>query len=264
MKRVLIIDGHNFLFKSFAVPFKFNSKKGTPLHVVTTFLSLLRRSLLIVKAESLTVVFDSQTARNNSLLSSEYKANRKNDYSAEKDSPFSHLPLIKKVLDLLGIQWIEHADYEADDVVASISQSLQRQHNCKVTIASTDSDFFQLLSSNVSILRIITKKNTVLCEQKWFKKRFGFEPSLYVNFKSLVGDPIDNVKGISGIGPKRAALIIKGKKNWPLSQEELSLLRVNNAIILLKDDISLTVNVQKNTRLLLKLPNKKVFALCNF
>lgn len=100
---LLVIDGHNLLFKSYAVPFSFKSAKGTPLHVVSTYLKYLRTLVQTYTPKELVIVFDTETVTENRTLSEEYKANRKYDYIEDEDSPFIHLLIIQKVLDFCQI-----------------------------------------------------------------------------------------------------------------------------------------------------------------
>jgi 5'-3' exonuclease len=104
-KRLIVIDGHNFLWRSYAVPFRFSSARGTPLHVITTFLKLIRRSVAVLpglnQSDHLIIVFDSDNGNENFSLSKDYKSNRKLHFSDTEDSPYQHLPHIKKALDYL-------------------------------------------------------------------------------------------------------------------------------------------------------------------
>lgn len=125
MSKIIIIDGHYFLWRSFSVPFKFYSEKGTPLHATTMYLKLIRRSIESIRGfaqdkDSLVIVFDTDTSNDNFELSSDYKANRKRFESGE-ESPYMHIPFVQKALDLLKIKYLEIPNVEADDTVASIA-----------------------------------------------------------------------------------------------------------------------------------------------
>lgn len=266
MEKFLIIDGHHLLFRSYAIPFKFFSNKGTPLHVVTTFLSLIRRSINLSRNVSgIVVVFDSQGVNTNSQLLSTYKSNRIKDFSNLTDSPFKHLPYIKIVLDTISVPWLEKDGYEADDVIASIASCILHSKADHVTIVSNDSDFYQLLSNDkISILKLVTKNNYRYLNKLWFLKEFGFSPTKYILYKSYVGDPTDNIKGINGIGKKRSRDIILGVKKYQLSMEEKSILSLNKKLITL--DSSLDVDIDINSFFLdrIALSNKTIFEICDF
>jgi DNA polymerase-1 len=94
---------------------------------------------------------------------------------------------------------------ESDDVIASYALTLGEEH--KVIISSFDSDFFQLINDNVSILRY-RGDNSVICDRKYMHRKFGIGPEMYAHFKSLTGDSADNIKGLDKIGPKTAAWLV--------------------------------------------------------
>ena len=91
----------------------------------------------------------------------------------------------------MKIPWLEHESYEADDIIASAVNSLKSSFS-NIIIASTDSDFFQLLNYNTSIIR--RKSNLFLLED--FYNSIGFSPEYYVDYLSLKGDKSDNIAGI--------------------------------------------------------------------
>lgn len=253
MKRtLLIIDGHNFLFKAYGVPFKFNSKKGTPLHVVTTYTSLIRRAVNATKCTDIAIVFDTEGKTSNHDLSDEYKANRKLDYSNDEDSPFKHLPYIKKVLSYLKIKSFEKRGIEADDIVASLATQYLNQHEGgKVVIASSDSDFYQLLSNKVSILHFGNKGVNVFFTTKSLKEKLSITPKQYVFFKSLTGDSADNIVGVAGIGKIRAKNIVNKVIPFDIVPHK-SLLERNEKLVRLNSEINVCKNwktLELNTRI---------------
>ncbi len=267
--KLLIIDGHNFLFKAYGVPFKFNSTKGTPLHVVTGFLSLIKRTLKIVSNNnncSIAVIFDTESKSSNSKLSETYKTNRKTDYSQDLDSPFKHLEYILKVLKFLNIKVYKKKGVEADDIIASlVSQFLIKHKNGKVYIASSDSDFYQLLSNNTAQIILGKKGAYSLFTPKELKQKLGISPKEYVYFKSLTGDKADNISGIPNIGPVKARMIIKRELKLDLSQYE-NLIKLNQKLIELNKNINVCKNLSalilKTKRLELK--NSEIFQKLNF
>lgn len=111
----------------------------------------------------------------------------------------------KRCLSYLGIKYIDSINMEADDVIASLTYLFNKDH--KVIISSFDSDFFQLINENTSVLRY-RGKASLLYNIDLFKEKMRFEPSKYVFYKCLVGDTSDNIKGIKGIGKVRATNIV--------------------------------------------------------
>ncbi len=264
-KSLLIIDGHNFLFKAYGVPFKFHSKNGTPLHVVTTFLGLIRRSLKVAKFTDIAVVFDTDSKTSNHLLSDTYKANRKVDYSQDEDSPFRHLPFIKEALRFLKIKTFEKKGVEADDIVASLATAyLKENSNRKVYIASSDSDFYQLLSRDISLVHFGQKGLNTIFTPASLKVKYNITPKQYILFKSLIGDSGDNIKGITGIGSIRASKIINKSIYFDLKDHK-DVLDHNQALIQLNTSfkISKKTNLSVNPKIL-TLKNQDIFVKLGF
>ena len=106
----------------------------------------------------------------------------------------------------MGIKHFETSDCESDDLIACYA--LEYAKNTEIIISSLDSDFFQLISDKISVLRYHGEK-TVICTPEYIKEKFGITPKQYTDFKALVGDKSDNIKGAEKIGLKTAAALLK-------------------------------------------------------
>ena len=239
-KSMLIVDGSYFLFRSYAVPFKFSSEvKMIPLHVLTTYLKFLR---LVIRAsegdheiKKIIVIFDSQKENARLSLDSNYKSNRRKDYSLETDSPFHHYPLIRQLLNHAGIANYEARTGEADDLIASIAEKHKSGFN--IYIASNDSDFYQLISENIKIVRIQTRNNPQIVSEESLVDELGIRPSQYVYWKSMVGDRADNIAGIKGIGPKKATAFLDGSLKLDISKHRRTV-QLNKKLITMDRKLS--------------------------
>lgn len=256
-----IIDGHNFLFRAFAAPFKFYSSKGVPLHVTTTFLSSVRRAVKIIDSTGgcshIVVVFDPEGENSNHILFGDYKANRITDYSQMEDNPFSHLPYIKKCLQSLKVKFYEKKGVEADDAAASLAAKfLKDNEKARVFIFSSDSDFYQLISKKVSQVILRQKGKYDLITPKEVKNKTGVGVKHFVFWKCLVGDKCDNIPGVPGIGPKRASQIINRKMKFDIKPYRI-VLKLNERLIALNSGL----NIIKNTKALTV--SDKILALKN-
>lgn len=207
MEKLLIIDGHNLLFQMFfGMPSRIIGKTGKPIQGVIGFIGALGKLINMLSPTYVIAVFDGEKNNPRKEISKEYKANRI-DYSEvpEEENPFSQLDYIYRALDYIGIKHAETTVCETDDVIASYA--LKYASHMKVYISSFDSDYFQLINDNVSVIRY-RGDSSVICDVDYVKQRYGIEPRLYADFKCLVGDNSDNIPGIRGIGPKTAAKII--------------------------------------------------------
>ena len=207
MQKLLVVDGSNLLFQMFyGMPARIIGKRGKPIHGTLGFIGAL---LKIIRRETPThvvVLFDGEHQNERGQIDADYKANRP-DFSGmfEEETPFSQLNDIYAALAYLKIPHVETTVCEADDVVAAYAYRYGKQ--MQVRILSFDSDFFQLVTDTVAVLRY-RGDNTVLCDEGYVKEKFGVPASLYADWKCLVGDASDNVKGVRGIGPKTAAALL--------------------------------------------------------
>ena len=118
----------------------------------------------------------------------------------------AQMPVLKRVLDAMGVKRLEAAGWEADDILGTASRKCAlRGWDCE--IVTGDRDSFQLISEHTSVLHVKTKmgKNeTVLYDLARFEDEYGFAPPLMVDLKALMGDASDNIPGVPGVGEKTA------------------------------------------------------------
>ena len=204
-KHLLLVDGSNLLFQMFyGMPARITDSQGKPIQGTLGFVGALLKVIRFLQPTHIAVVFDGECVNPRKVLDEDYKANRE-DYSQlpPEETPFCQLPDIYKALDYLGICHRETRCCEADDWIAAYCCST----DFRVTVLSQDSDFFQLISSNVSILRY-RGDNSQLCDRDYIRQKLGIEPCQYADFKSMVGDTADNIRGAEKIGQKTAAQLL--------------------------------------------------------
>ncbi len=205
--RLLIVDGHNLLFQMFfGMPARIINKDGKAIQGTLGFTGALLKIIRMVKPTHVTVLFDGERHNPRTDMDENYKSNRV-DYDAvpEEENPFSQLTDVYKALDFLGIKHTETTVCETDDVIAAYA--LKYGADNEIVISSFDSDFFQLITDNVKILRY-RGENTQIYDEAFFKEKFGILPCFYADYKSLTGDTADNIKGADKIGPKTAAALV--------------------------------------------------------
>lgn len=204
----LIVDGHNLLFQMFfGMPSKIRGKDGKYIQGVIGFIGALRRIIDEVNPTHLLVVFDSETGGKRADVDVNYKANRI-DYSnvEEENNPFSQLPLIHECLKSLNIKYREIPNVEADDVIASYA--MHYENKIKIVISSFDTDYYQLVDDDVIIYKYRGKKSQFITTD-FILEKLKVHPSNYTDYKSLVGDKADNIKGVHSIGPVTASKLIR-------------------------------------------------------
>lgn len=207
-KTFVMIDGHNLLFQMFyGMPSRIVNQDGKAIQGVLGFVGALIKIIKLTDPSYLVVLFDGQHPSQRTGISADYKANRV-DYSEvpEEENPFSQLQDIYHALEFMGIRFTEIEEVETDDVIAAYVSACEKDF--RITIASWDSDFFQLISGQTSVLRY-RGKNTIICGAGFVENRFGIPAALYADFKALTGDKADNIKGAEKVGVKTAASLLK-------------------------------------------------------
>ena len=207
MNTYLLIDGHNLLFQMFfGMPARIVSKDGIPMQGVMGFVGAFINICRLTSPTHIGIIFDSEHENPRCELDKNYKANR-HSYAdlPDEQNPFSQLPYIYSALDYMQITHAEATDCETDDIIAAYARKYGAKN--KVIISSHDSDFFQLITKNISVLRY-RGKTSVICDNAYIKERFGIPPSKYADFKSLTGDKSDNIKGAYRVGAKTAAFLL--------------------------------------------------------
>jgi DNA polymerase-1 len=197
---LVLVDGSGYIFRAFHALPPMTRADGTPVNAVFGFTNMLARFMRDHVGTHLAVVFDagSQTFRNR--IYDLYKAQR-------PEPPPELVPQFKLVRDAtaaFGIACVELEDFEADDLIAAYAKAaVQAGGSC--TIVSSDKDLMQLVRPGVTMLDPIKQKPIGPAE---VAEKFGVPPEKVIDVQSLMGDSVDNVPGVPGIGPKGAAELI--------------------------------------------------------
>lgn len=207
-EKLLLVDGHNLLFQMFyGMPARIVNQDGRAIQGTLGFVGALLKIIRRVQPSHVAVIFDGEHENQRRELAEDYKGKRP-DYGQlpEAENPFSQLPDVYRALHFMGISHWETQEYETDDEIAAYVYACGRE--LQIVISSFDSDFFQLITEHVSVLRYRGEK-TVLCDVEYIREKLGIEPRQYADYKALTGDKADNIAGIRGIGPKTAAGLMR-------------------------------------------------------
>lgn len=247
MNKLLIVDGHNLLFQMFfGMPARIVNKDGKAIQGTLGFVGALLKIIKRVKPTHTVVLFDGERHNPRTDLDENYKANRV-DYDAVPDdeNPFTQLLDINNALDFLGIKHCETTVCETDDVIAAYALKYGKDN--EIVISSFDSDFFQLITENVKILRY-RGDNTQIYDTEFFFNKFGILPEFYADYKSLTGDTADNIKGADKIGPKTAAALVNqfgNLENIIKNAEKITKPSIRESVLRNKERIKLNYKLIK-------------------
>ena len=211
MPRIVIIDGNSLLFRAYyatAYPGVeiMRSQDGTPTNAIFAFSNMMNKIISDLKeGECLFVAFDAgkHNFRHDQLET--YKANRK---PAPEDLVVQ-FPIVREFLRSLGVYQFEEVGFEGDDIAGTVAK-LAEQQGYQVNLYTSDRDFLQLVTENISV-NIIRKglSDVVIMTPELVKETYGFEPLQIIDYKGLRGDASDNLPGIPGIGEKTAVKLIQ-------------------------------------------------------
>ena len=199
-RHLVLIDGSGFIFRAFHALPPMTRADGTPVNAVFGFCNMLARLLRDHVGTHLAVVFDAGRVTFRNAMYGDYKAHR----PEPPDELIPQFALIRDATAAFGVPAIELADYEADDLIASYAAEMERSGG-RCTIVSSDKDMMQVVGSSTDMLDPIKQKPIGPAE---IEEKFGVPPSLMVEIQALMGDSVDNVPGVPGIGPKKAAALI--------------------------------------------------------
>ena len=203
MKKVVLIDGNNLIFRSYyATAYRgeiLTNSKGLPTNAVYAYIQMLLKIIAEEKPSHIMVAFDKgKTFRHESY--DDYKGGRNETPKELKEQ----IPYAKKVTRAMGITVEEIENYEADDIIGTYSKKIDEE----VLVVSSDRDLLQLISPNVR-MKLLKMKDYVYYNEKSFYEDYGIKPIEIIDLKALMGDSSDNIKGVAGIGEKTALKLIK-------------------------------------------------------
>jgi len=197
--RLLIIDGHAYAYRAFYAIRELRSPEGRPTNAIFGFAKMLEKMISVVKPEYIAVVWDGGLSSERLALLPDYKAQRP-EMPADLRVQFDE---IIRYLQAMGVVSLCRDGVEADDFIASLAR-LADLAGVNVVIASADKDFMQLVSERVGLFNPNDKTEAIWTEAE-VRKKTGVEPGQVVEWLSLMGDSVDNIPGVPGVGPKTAA-----------------------------------------------------------
>ena len=204
--KIVLIDGHSILNRAFyGVPDLTNSE-GLHTNAIYGFLNIMFKILEEEKPDYLTVAFDVHAPTFRHEMYPEYKGTRK----PMMEELRQQVPVMKEVLQAMGVKIVEQAGLEADDLLGTISKRCEKQ-GMEVSVISGDRDLLQLATEKIKIRIPKTKQGKTEVEDYYaedVKSRYEVTPKEFIDLKALMGDSSDNIPGVPSIGEKTATKII--------------------------------------------------------
>lgn len=252
-KELYLLDASSYIYRAFhAIP-KFTTKEGFPTGAIYGFTRMLLSLIKKKNIRAIAVCFDSKTPTFRHEQFADYKKNR----PPMPDDLSRQLPKINEILDAFRLKCIQADGYEADDILATLVSKFKDSFN-KILIVTSDKDMLQLVTDKVNVLNFSQAEN--LLDPLKVKEKFGVLPEKIPDLLALIGDSVDNIAGVPGIGEKTAKELLeefgfledviasKGRIKNKKIQDSLnnnSLLALNNKKLLILDKtVPIKVNLE--------------------
>src|SRR5215217_1707273 len=253
---LVLIDASGFIFRAYhAIP-PLTSSKGVPTNAVLGFTRMVLKSLRDLKPTHVALAFDKESRTERQKIDPNYKAHRE----GPPEDLVPQFALIRRVVEALNLPVLEFAGWEADDVIGTLAHKAKAEGFC-VQVVTGDKDFIQIVDEDV---RLFDPMKDVHTRPEDVKERLGIEPRQMRDYLALIGDAVDNVAKVPGIGPKTATELIqqfgdvdtllarldevkkpKIRENLASHRESLLLAR---RLVTFKTDLPLDVRVAELTR----------------
>ncbi len=196
-----LIDGSGYIFRAFFALPQLNNSRGLPTNAVYGFIRMLLKLLKEERPRHIAVVFDSPRKTFRDDLFESYKANR-----VEAPSDLNvQVPYILRAVEAFRIKSLVLEGFEADDVIGTLAARAAAKR-FETVIVTEDKDFMQLVGPHVTLWNTMRDRRV---DAREVRARLGVDPSAVVDVMALMGDSIDNIKGVPGIGEKTATALIK-------------------------------------------------------
>jgi DNA polymerase-1 len=200
--KLLIVDGHAYAYRAFHAIRQLASPTGAPTNAIYGFIKMLGKMQAQLTPSHAVVVWDGGLAAERMAEHPEYKQQR----PPMPDDLGPQIDGIVHYLEAAGISSLCRDGVEADDWIAAIARRASEQMS--VVIASSDKDFMQLVSERVGLLNP-NDKTEKIWDAEDVRAKTGIEPAQVVDWLSLIGDTVDNIPGVPGVGPKTATDLLR-------------------------------------------------------
>ena len=206
MKRLVLIDGKSVFYRGYYAMGPLSLSDGTPTGGVYGFAAIAMEIVKKLNPTKVVVAWDSKTSvSKRRALYADYKAGR----VKPGDDFYAQIPLLKELISDLGWSFVEVDNYEADDIIGTLSLQADNAGDWETYIISSDLDMLQIVDDNTHMWRILKGfSNIEQINVAEVEAKYSIKKSQFLDLKSLKGDASDNIPGVSGIGEKTAAKLL--------------------------------------------------------
>lgn len=209
----VLVDGSSYLYRAFYSPPHTTNSAGEPTGAIYGVVNMLQSLLKQFSPSHIVVVFDAKGKTFRDDIFSDYKANR----PSMPDDLRSQIEPLHAVIKAMGLPILTIPGVEADDVIGTLAKQASEQ-GIHTLISTGDKDMAQLVNEHTYLINTMT--NTVL-DTEGVKEKFGIPPEMIIDYLALMGDKVDNIPGVPGVGEKTALAMLQGLGNMDSIYENL-------------------------------------------
>ena len=201
MEKLLLIDGNSLINRAYYALPPLNNPQGVQVQAVFGFTTMLAKMIDTVKPDYIVTAFDMHAPTFRHKLYAGYKSRRK----GMPDELAAQMPILKEMLTVMGVKYVEKEGYEADDIIGTLA----KRYDTETYIVTGDRDSFQLIDEHTQVL--MTKRGITDTEEVdpiTLSEHYGLTPRGVIEYKALAGDSSDDIPGVPGIGEKTAKALL--------------------------------------------------------
>ncbi len=199
------VDGHSNIFRAYHAMEYLSTSRGQPTHAILILSTMLWKLIREEQPEYLAIALDPPGPTFRDKLFAEYKATR----TSMPSDLARQLPYIRRLFDALRTPVLEVPGYEADDVLATLVEHALKLTDLDVVLVTGDKDLLQLVGPRVRVLSVVGRTGEkIVYDEAKVRERWGVGPDQIPDVMALMGDSIDNVPGVKGVGEKTAVKLI--------------------------------------------------------
>ncbi|KJG56117.1 DNA polymerase I [Photobacterium kishitanii] len=199
---LILIDGSSYLYRAYHAAPNFTNSDGEPTGAIYGVVNMLRSMLRQFSTDRIAVIFDAKGKTFRDDMYPEYKANR----PPMPEDLRGQIEPLHAVIKAMGLPLISISGVEADDVIGTLATQASKQ-GMPVLISTGDKDMAQLVDQNVTLINTMTD---VVMDPAGVVDKFGIGPELIIDYLALMGDKVDNIPGVPGVGEKTAKALLTG------------------------------------------------------
>jgi DNA polymerase-1 len=200
MSKLLLVDAYSLIYRAFYAIRSLTGPAGQPVNAIYGFLRMTRKTIAQLRPTHCAVVFDLGAPQYRLGLLPSYKEQR----PPTPPDLDAQVPVLREILQALRLPIVEVAGEEADDIIATLAVRAAAA-GATALIASSDKDFAQIVNSQILMVRA----DGTICDAGQVEARFGVRPDQIVDYLSLLGDSVDNIRGVPGVGEKTAVALLR-------------------------------------------------------